>query len=94
MWADLARRYEGTPVAADNADRSPGDFQDCQEGYYGVRLYRAEDGPFMVGVCIRRMDLAVPLGQFVMSRLCREVQEFRDGERTRLASLHHVPLPA
>jgi cyclic pyranopterin phosphate synthase len=68
--------------------------QDCQEGYYGVRLYRAEDGPFMIGVCIRRMDLAVPLGQFVMSRLCREVQEFRDGERTRLASLHHVPLPA
>jgi hypothetical protein len=63
MWADLARRYEGTPVAADNAARSPGDFQDCQEGYYGVRLYR-------------------------------EVQEFRDGERTRLASLHHVLLPA
>jgi cyclic pyranopterin phosphate synthase len=53
---------------------------DCQEGYYGVRLYRAEDGPFMVGVCIQRMDLCVPLGQFVMSRLCHEVQQFRDAE--------------
>jgi len=61
--------------------------QDCQEGYYGVRMYRAEGGPFMVGVCIQRMDLAVPLGQFVMSRLCREVQAFRDDEYARLASL-------
>jgi cyclic pyranopterin phosphate synthase len=41
----------------------------------------------MVGVCIQRMDLAVPLGQFVMSRLCREVQGFRDDEYARLASL-------
>lgn len=62
--------------------------RDCQEGYYGVRLYRAQDGPFMVGVCIQRMDLCVPLGQFVMSRLCHEVQTFRDDERTRLATLH------
>jgi cyclic pyranopterin phosphate synthase len=60
--------------------------RDCQEGYYGVRMYRAEGGPFMVGVCIQRMDLAVPLGQFVMSRLCREVQAFRDDEYARLAS--------
>jgi GTP 3',8-cyclase len=35
---------------------------DCQEGYYGLRLYRATDGPFMVGVCIQRMDLCAPLG--------------------------------
>jgi GTP 3',8-cyclase len=62
--------------------------RDCQEGYYGVRLYRARNGPFMVGVCIRRMDLCVPLGEFVMSQLCREVQTFRDDELARLTALH------
>lgn len=62
---------------------------DCQEGYYGIRLYRAKDGPFMVGVCIQRMDLCVPIGQFVMSQLCREIQTFRDDEHTRLAALYH-----
>jgi cyclic pyranopterin phosphate synthase len=68
--------------------------RDCQEGYYGVRLYRAQNGPFMVGVCIQRMDLCVPLGQFVMSRLCHEVQTFRDDERTRLTTLHQTPTTA
>jgi cyclic pyranopterin phosphate synthase len=68
--------------------------RDCQEGYYGVRMYRAESGPFMVGVCIQRMDLTAPIGQFVMSRLCREVQTFRDDEYARLTSLHHVPTHA
>ncbi|MFI9492930.1 radical SAM protein [Streptomyces halstedii] len=66
--------------------------RDCQEGYYGVRLYREQDGPFMVGVCIRRMDLCVPLGQFVMSRLCHEVQTFRDDEHTRLTALSRPPV--
>lgn len=67
---------------------------DCQEGYYGIRLYRAQHGPFMVGVCIQRMDLCVPLGEFVMSRLCREVQTFRDDEHTRLTTLHQRGVPA
>ncbi|OQD55742.1 molybdenum cofactor biosynthesis enzyme [Streptomyces phaeoluteigriseus] len=65
----------------------------CQEGYYGIRLYRAQNGPFMVGVCIQRMDLCVPLGQFVMSTLCREVQTFRDDELTRLTALHNKTSP-
>lgn len=47
----------------------------------------------MVGVCIRRMDLCVPLGQFVMSTLCREVQTFRDEELTRLTALHNKTFP-
>ncbi|WP_033312848.1 radical SAM protein [Streptomyces iakyrus] len=64
---------------------------DCQEGYYGVRLYRAVDGPFMVGVCIQRMDLCVPLGEFVMSQRCREVTAFRDDEAARLSHLHATP---
>ncbi|MEU9228572.1 radical SAM protein [Streptomyces massasporeus] len=64
---------------------------DCQEGYYGVRLYRATNGPFMVGVCIQRMDLCVPLGEFVMSWRCREVATFRDDETARLTRLHATP---
>ncbi|MFE6775513.1 radical SAM protein [Streptomyces sp. NPDC057702] len=61
--------------------------RDCQEGYYGVRMYRARNGPFMVGVCIQRMDLCLPLGEFVMSRRCAEVRDFRDEEVARLTSL-------
>ncbi|WP_405561936.1 radical SAM protein [Streptomyces sp. NBC_01180] len=61
---------------------------DCQEGYYGVRMYRAVDGPFMVGVCIQRMDLCLSLGAFVMSQRCREVAAFRDDEASRLTRLY------
>ncbi|MGW5097085.1 radical SAM protein [Streptomyces nodosus] len=61
---------------------------DCQEGYYGVRMYRATDGPFMVGVCIQRMDLCLPLGEFVMSQRCGEVASFREDEAARLARLY------
>ncbi|MFE6765243.1 radical SAM protein [Streptomyces sp. NPDC057689] len=61
--------------------------RDCQEGYYGVRLYRATNGPFMVGVCIQRMDLCMSLGEFVMSQRCREVAAFRDHETARLEAL-------
>ncbi|MFJ6011187.1 radical SAM protein [Streptomyces sp. NPDC092952] len=62
--------------------------RDCQEGYYGLRLYRAVNGPFMVGVCIQRMDLCMSLGEFVMSQRCREVAAFREDEIARLTSLH------
>jgi GTP 3',8-cyclase len=58
--------------------------QDCQEGYYGIRLYKASGGPFMVGVCIQRMDLCTTLGEFAMSQLCREVRELRADEHARL----------
>ncbi|MEW2124559.1 radical SAM protein [Streptomyces sp. NPDC058369] len=68
--------------------------RDCQEGYYGVRLYRATDGPFMVGVCIQRMDLCMSLGEFVMSQRCHEVAAFRDDETARLEALHATPLLA
>ncbi|MCL6297404.1 radical SAM protein [Streptomyces kronopolitis] len=67
---------------------------DCQEGYYGIRMYRAQDGPFMIGVCIQRMDLCQPLGQFVMSQTCREVSAFREDETARLMRIHHVPTAA
>ncbi|GAA0286933.1 GTP 3',8-cyclase MoaA [Streptomyces polychromogenes] len=62
--------------------------RDCQEGYYGVRVYRAKGGPYMVGVCIRRMDFCVSVGEFVMSQRAREVQAFRDDETARLTALY------
>ena len=48
----------------------------------------------MVGVCIRRMDLTVTLGEFVMSRLSREVQELQAGEMARLTTLAWESRPA
>lgn len=61
---------------------------DCEEGYYGLRLYRSQDGPFMVGVCIQRMDLCTTLGQFVMSKIRDEVRDLRDQELLRLRIEH------
>jgi cyclic pyranopterin phosphate synthase len=53
---------------------------DCQEGYYGVRLYRDQSGRYQVGVCIQRMDLCMPVEDFVVSELCNEIVEFREAE--------------
>ncbi|WP_052850086.1 radical SAM protein [Streptomyces avicenniae] len=53
---------------------------DCHEGYYGVRLYRDPAGIFHVGVCIRRMDLCMPVGEFIRSGLRDEIRELRDQE--------------
>jgi GTP 3',8-cyclase len=53
---------------------------DCQEGYYGVRLYRDPAGTFHVGVCIQRMDLCLPVDEFVRSGLCDEIKKLRDRE--------------
>lgn len=58
---------------------------DCQEGFYGVRLYRARDGRWMVGVCIQRMDLCMPLDEFADSELATEIVQYREAEYRRLA---------
>jgi cyclic pyranopterin phosphate synthase len=58
---------------------------DCQEGYYGVRLYRDRSGGFQVGVCIQRMDLCLPLEEFVGSDLSREIIALRDAEYLQLS---------
>lgn len=63
---------------------------DCQEGYYGVRLYLTEQGEYMVGVCIQRMDLCVPVAELLKSRIVEEVQAFKDAEVRRLTSLYGV----
>ncbi len=60
---------------------------DCQEGFYGLRLYRATDGRWMVGVCLQRMDLCQPLEEFLHGSLAREVVTFREDEFARLAPL-------
>lgn len=59
---------------------------DCQEGFYGLRLYRDRAGRYLVGVCLQRMDLCTTVEQFVDSPLHREIIEFRDAEYRRLTS--------
>jgi cyclic pyranopterin phosphate synthase len=51
---------------------------DCEEGFYGVRLYRDREGNFQVGVCIQRMDLCRPIGQFLASALPAEILRLRE----------------
>jgi molybdenum cofactor biosynthesis enzyme MoaA len=58
---------------------------DCQEGFYGVRLYRDARGGYQVGVCIQRMDLCMPVEEFVRHDLCREVVALRDAEYRQLS---------
>lgn len=62
--------------------------RDCQEGYYGVRLYRDRAGGYQVGVCIQRMDLRLAVDEFVRSDLCREVLALRDAEYGQLSAAH------
>ncbi|WNI23493.1 radical SAM protein [Streptomyces sp. ITFR-16] len=60
---------------------------DCQEGYYGVRLYRDPEGVFHVGVCIQRMDLCLPVEEFVGSEICAEVRKAREQDLHELQAL-------
>jgi molybdenum cofactor biosynthesis enzyme MoaA len=59
---------------------------DCQEGYYGVRLYYDNHGQYQVGVCIQRMDLCLPIDEFLSSNLVAEIQALRENEWSRLAT--------
>jgi molybdenum cofactor biosynthesis enzyme MoaA len=59
---------------------------DCQEGFYGVRLYYDRDGQYHVGVCIQRMDLCLPVEEFVDSPLRAEIVELRRAEHASLTS--------
>jgi cyclic pyranopterin phosphate synthase len=59
---------------------------DCEEGYYGVRLYRDRDGGFQLGVCIQRMDLCLPVEEFVRSDLREEILSLRETEFRKLAT--------
>ncbi|WP_406097908.1 hypothetical protein [Kitasatospora purpeofusca] len=59
---------------------------DCEEGYYGIRLYLTDQGEYMVGVCIQRMDLCLPVTELPTSGIVEEVQAFKDAEVRRLTS--------
>ncbi|MFC9876423.1 hypothetical protein [Nocardia salmonicida] len=57
---------------------------DCEEGFYGVRLYYDRTGTWQVGVCIQRMDLCLPLEEFLTSPVSAEIIGLRNAEYTRL----------
>jgi hypothetical protein len=57
---------------------------DCQEGFYGVRLYRDRRNTYQVGVCIQRMDLCRPLDDFLASGLPDEIRAFRQADHAQL----------
>ncbi|MGW0249297.1 radical SAM protein [Nocardia goodfellowii] len=58
---------------------------DCHEGFYGVRLYRDRAGGFQVGVCIQRMDLCLPVTEFLDSTVLKEILDLRAAEYRRLS---------
>jgi cyclic pyranopterin phosphate synthase len=59
---------------------------DCQEGFYGVRLYYDRTGRYQVGVCIQRMDLCLSLEDFLAGPLRTEIRALREAEYRRLAA--------
>lgn len=59
---------------------------DCQEGFYGVRLYYDRTGRYHVGVCIQRMDLCLPLDEFLASPLRDEILDLREAEYSQLVT--------
>lgn len=60
--------------------------RDCQEGFYGVRLYKATDGRYLVGVCLQRMDLCQEVDTFLRSPLLPEVIDFRERQQREFAT--------
>ncbi|WP_309112799.1 hypothetical protein [Saccharothrix sp.] len=61
---------------------------DCQEGFYGVRLYYDRAGRYQVGVCIQRMDLTMPLDDFLTGPMPAQVLALREVEYDRLTRRH------
>lgn len=59
---------------------------DCQEGFYGVRLYYDRDRRYHVGVCIQRMDLCQPIEEFLTSPLLTEILALREAEYSTVAT--------
>jgi len=53
---------------------------DCKEGFYGTRLYIDRQGGYRVGVCMQRMDLTIPINEFLSGDLSRQVVELRETE--------------
>ena len=60
---------------------------DCQEGFYGIRLYKGDDGVDRVGVCIQRMDLTGTLGEFKESGMVEEIVRLKEKQSSDLHTL-------
>ncbi len=60
--------------------------RDCAEGYYGLRLYADNFGNYLIGICIHRMDLTVPISQFISQELYQEISLLKQNEFNRLIS--------
>ena len=63
---------------------------DCQEGFYGLRLYRDRAGRYLVGMCLQRMDLCQPVEEFLSAPTKDEILRFRQVDRDRLESAHRL----
>lgn len=59
---------------------------DCEEGFYGVRLYYDREGQYQVGVCIQRMDLCQSVDEFLGSGLRNEILALRKAEYRELVA--------
>ncbi|MEU0237319.1 radical SAM protein [Nocardiopsis sp. NPDC006198] len=62
---------------------------DCQEGFYGLRLYRDRYGRYLVGLCLQRMDLWQPLEDFLNGPVSTEILGFRQDDHDGLVAVHH-----
>lgn len=76
----LVKHIRTTRLPTTCADCRFNNSTDCEEGYYGVRLYRDTQGRFHVGVCIQRMDLCQPVEEFVAGDACDEVVRLRESD--------------
>lgn len=61
----------------------------CEEGYYGLRLYKREDSPkggnpYVMGVCIQRMDLASPTEDFYTSGYPESIMSLKEADYQQL----------
>lgn len=58
----------------------------CEEGFYGVRMYRDTDNDFRVGVCIQRMDLTRKINDFTEGSLPDAINNHRLSDYAALTS--------
>lgn len=61
---------------------------DCKEGYYGVRLYVDDQNNYKAGVCLQRMDLTMPVGDFNDSAVYNDIRAMREQEHRELAAFY------
>lgn len=61
---------------------------DCNEGYYGLRMYVDTQGQYKIGVCIQRMDLTTNIDDFLNSSVPEEILDFRESEYNQLVEYY------